>query len=198
MQLEEFVMTRLDQESGPVSRDDLDNLWRRLFPDSFTTRRGRTGFLQSIEATADSTTAGGTDLEFKAGGWEIDLSRAATQTMVATAFLGGLLTVLGAAQLPAAVATAVIPLLFDVRRVTLKASEQEILADLVGSPDLDGGMTPADLYAMLSPTIRDQLSRLEFADFLDTCRRAGVLDQAPDGTVRVRPAEQARFRISLR
>jgi hypothetical protein len=197
MQLEQFVMTRLDP-AGPVSRDDLDGLWSRLFPDSFSTRRGRSVFLQSIAANTDSTAAGGTDLEFTAGGWEIDLSRAATQTMVATAFLGGLLTVLGAAQLPAAVATAVLPLLFDVRRVTLKASEQEILADLVGSPELDGGMTPDELYAVLSPVVRDQLSRLEFADFLDTCYRAGVLDRGPDGTVRVRPVEQARFRISLR
>jgi hypothetical protein len=38
---------------------------------------------------------------------------------------------------------------------------------------------------------------MDFADFLDTCRRAGLADNSKDGTVTLRPAGAARFRITL-
>jgi hypothetical protein len=195
MNIDEFVPSRLTP--GTVSRADLGDLWTSLFDDTFTARQARTLFLDSIEAGLGEHT-GGTDLEFRAGAWEVDLSRAATQSLVATSFLGGLLALLGTTQLPAVVATAVIPLLFDVRRVKLKASEHEILADLAGDATDADGQTPDDLYLTLSPEIRDELTRLEFIDFLDSCRRAGLLDEDATGKIRVRSADQARFRISLK
>jgi hypothetical protein len=196
MELEEFVTARLNSPGQRVSRDDLSDLWASLFPDTFNSRQARSVFLSSVEAGLGADPADG--LEFRAGGWEIDLSRAATKTIVATSFLGGLLAMLGTAQLPAAVATAVIPLLFDGRRVKLKASEHEILADLTGNTDNAEGRTASELYEALTPDIRAELSRLEFADFLDSCRRAGLIDENADGTIRVRPADQARFRITLK
>lgn len=195
MELEAFVLARLDPATTHATREDLDGLWTGLFPDTFTARQARAAFLDAVEAGLGG--GAGTQLEFRAGGWEVDLSNTAVKTAVLTAFLGGLLALLGTDQLPAVVATAVIPLLFDVRRVTLKASEHEILADLVGSQDADGRTADA-LYAALTPDIRAELSRLEFTDFLDSCRRAGLLDEAADGTVRVLPPERARFRISLK
>jgi hypothetical protein len=38
---------------------------------------------------------------------------------------------------------------------------------------------------------------MDFADFLDTCRRAGLADTSATGTVTVRAADDARFRITL-
>ena len=39
-------------------------------------------------------------------------------------------------------------------------------------------------------------SYMDFADFLDTCRRAGLADTSGAGTVTVRPADDARFRVT--
>ena len=44
---------------------------------------------------------------------------------------------------------------------------------------------------------RSHLSFMDFTDFLDTCRRAGLADTTRGGTVTIRPADQARFRIIM-
>ncbi|MCY1141005.1 hypothetical protein OWR29_23660 [Actinoplanes sp. Pm04-4] len=198
MDLENFVVARLDPAATRATRDDLDELWTSLLPDTYAARQGRSVFLRSVEEGLTPGGRPGAELEFRPGGWEVDLTRAATKTVVASAFLGGLLAVLGTAQLPAAVAAAVLPMLFEIRRVQLKASEQEILADLTGNAEIADGKTPDELYAALSPEIREQLSRLEFADFLDSLRRAGLLDQGDGDIIKVRPAGSSRFRITLK
>lgn len=73
-----------------------------------------------------------------------------------------------------------------------------LLADLVGHKEVpDGSLTPRELYLRLADEVREQLSFMDFTDFLDTCRRAGLADTSTVGTVTLRPVEAARFRITL-
>jgi hypothetical protein len=179
-----------------VRSEDLERLWSDLMPDTYAGRRGLDVFLQAVQAAADETADA--ELQFRPGGWQVDLRRGAVQSVIAAALIGGLLIALGATAIPAAVVTAVVPLFFDIKRVTLTPGQEYLLAELVGHKEaLDGTRTPRELYDQLTDEVRGQLSFMDFADFLDTCRRAGLADTSGSGTVTVRPPGDARFRITL-
>ena len=207
--LAEVLRQRLDeasQEPGTgaaaagaaltVRSEDLERLWSDLMPDTYAGRRGLDVFLQAVQAAADETADA--DLQFRPGGWQVDLRRGAVQSVIAAALIAGLLIALGATAIPAAVVTAVVPLFFDIKRVALTPGQEYLLAELVGHREaLDGTRTPRELYDQLTGEVRAQLSFMDFADFLDTCRRAGLADTSATGTVTVRPTDDARFRITL-
>jgi hypothetical protein len=179
-----------------VSSADLERLWSELMPDSYAARRGLDAFLAGVEANAERSSDA--ELHFRPGGWQVDLRRGAVQGVIAAALIAGLLATLGATQIPAAVATAVVPLFFDVRKVVLTPGQEYLLADLVAHREaLAGTLTAQDLYARLDEDVRSSLSFMDFADFLDTCRRAGLADPGTDGTVTLRPADHARFRVTF-
>jgi len=206
--LAEVLRQRLDeasQEPGTgaaaagaaltVRSEDLERLWSDLMPDTYAGRRGLDVFLQAVQAAADETADA--DLQFRPGGWQVDLRRGAVQSVIAAALIAGLLIALGATAIPAAVVTAVVPLFFDIKRVALTPGQEYLLAELVGHKEaLDGTRTPRELYDQLTDEVRGQLSYMDFADFLDTCRRAGLADTSGAGTVTVRSADDARFRIT--
>ena len=207
--LAEVLRQRLDkasQEPGTadaaasapltVRSEDLERLWSDLMPDTYAGRRGLDAFLQAVQAAADETPDA--DLQFRPGGWQVDLRRGAVQSVIAAALIAGLLIALGATAIPAAVVTAVVPLFFDIKRVALTPGQEYLLAELVGHKEaLDGTRTPRELYDQLTDEIRAQLSYMDFADFLDTCRRAGLADTSGTGTVTVRSADDARFQITM-
>lgn len=178
-----------------VTSEELEALWGQLMPDTYAGRRGLDVFLQSVEAGAGRSES---VLEFRPGGWQIDLRRGIAQSVIATALIGGLLATLGATQIPAAVITAVVPLFFDVSKVTLTAGQEYLLAELVAHDDaVNGTLTVSELYARLSPESRAGLSMPDFVDFIDVCRRAGLSDTSHAGTIELRPSDQARFRITF-
>lgn len=181
-----------------VSSVDLDRLWSALIPqDSFAARRGRDAFLDAIRARAGGDS--GTTLEFRPGGWQVDMNKGMVQSVVAGALIAGLLVVLGATQIPAALVPTIIPLFFDVEKVRLTAGQEHLLAEIVARPEsADGNLTIDELYQQLPAPTRDAVSHLDFADFVDTCRRAGVADVTPDGRLTLRALDQATFRVTLR
>jgi hypothetical protein len=128
----------------------------------------------------------------------VDLRGGLARTALATAFLAGVLAASGVTGLLPLVAPAVLPLLFDVRQVRLTRSQELILAELRLTPEArSGGLTAEELYARLPPQIQNQLSWLDFVDFLDQVRRAGLADSAEGDRMILRPPDKARFRISL-
>jgi hypothetical protein len=181
-----------------ITSDDLERLWSALIPEeTYATRRGLDALLEGVEAQADLSP--GATLEFRPGGWQVDMHKGVVQSVVAGALIAGLLVALGATQIPAAIIPTVIPLFFDVEKVRLTAGQEQLLAELVGHAQaLDGTLTAQELYEQLPEGTRSELSSLDFADFVDTCRRAGLADIGENGTIVLRPATEARFRISVR
>lgn len=188
--------TATDDSSMLVRSQDLEQFWSDLMPDTYAGRRGLDAFLQAVQAgvgeTPDAT------LQFRPGGWQVNLRRGAVQSVIAAALIAGLLVALGATAIPAAVVPAVVPLFFDIQRVALTPGQQYLLAELVGHKEaFDGTHTSRQLYDQLTDEIRSQLSFMDFTDFLDTCRRAGLADTSATGGVTVRPVDKPRFRITL-
>jgi hypothetical protein len=188
--------------AGMASADDLAALWAQLFPgQDGATRAG----LRTFQAAFQTAVAAGEDegaaeeaLHLGGGGWEVDLRGGLVRTALATAFIAGVLAASGVTGLLPLVAPAVLPLLFDVRQVRLKPSQEIVLAELRLSPEArSGGLTADELYARLAPQTQRQLSRLDFADFLDQVRRAGLADPGDSGRLVLRPPDDARLKISI-
>jgi hypothetical protein len=181
-----------------VSADDLAALWAQMFPgQDGATRTGLRTFQTAFRA-AVAESAGEEALNLRAGGWAVDLRGGLVRTALATAFIAGVLAASGVTGLLPLIAPAVLPLLFDVHQVRLKPSQELVLAELQLTPEArSGGLTADELYARLSPQTQDQLSRLDFADFLDQLRRAGLADPLADGRLTLRTPGNARLRISL-
>ena len=186
---------------------DLERFWDDLLPDA--PDAARAAFLEAVQLGATGPAAAGGPPgaggdgpqqipRLRPGGWEIDLQGGLVQSVVGGGLIAGLLVALGATQIPAALVTLVVPLLFDVEKVRLTPGQDLILTELVGKREALVEASARDLYARLTDETRAALSYPDFADFMDTCRRAGLADVGEDGTVVVRPPGRARFRITLR
>lgn len=181
-----------------VSSAELEEFWEELFADTYEGRRGRNAFVDAVLAHAEASHTDAA-LEFRPGGWQVKLAAASVKGVLGGALLAGLLVAIGATGIPAAVVAAIVPNLFDIEKVRLTASQEYILADLVGHREaLDGTVTADQLYDRMPAETRADVSRPDFAEFLDACRRAGLADFGPDSTVTLRPSDKARFRITWR
>jgi hypothetical protein len=194
--IEALSATPTSTSDVEVTSAELEEFWQKLFPDTYEGRRGQNAFLDAVRGHAQdrSTEA---EFEFRPGGWQVKLAGSSVKGVLGGALLAGLLVAVGATGIPAAVVAAIVPSLFDIEKVRLTPGQEYVQADLVGDRDaFDPTLTADELYERLSAQTRADVSRLDFAEFLDACRRAGLADFGPDGTVTLRPSGKARFRIT--
>lgn len=130
-------------------------------------------------------------LEIRPGGWVVhtttSLARAALTSAVMTAvFYAG-----GFDQIPAYVLPAVLPLVIDVDQVRLSRGDRKLLALLrTNAAGAAGQPVNSDvLYNRLPAQVRQEVSPIDFADFVDKLVAAGEADNAGfgDATLRDRP-----------
>ncbi|MFF7973389.1 hypothetical protein [Streptomyces sp. NPDC007905] len=182
-----------------TSSEQIGDAWFELFPhDDAAARRGYRVLLSTLSQADGVAQQRGGDLDYRPGGWTVDLSKGAANTAVAAAVLAGILAFFGIG-LATGVVPAVVPLLFDLRKVRLTRSQRQVLAELTLTPEArTGGMTASELYATLPDQVRNELSRIDFEDLLENFHLAGVADLEDDGTVRMRSLGEARFRRTVR
>jgi hypothetical protein len=161
-------------------------------------------FSDALAALAsDAETDVGFDYRVK-GGWVVNLSTTAVRSVVSTALLVTALSTMGQSATNVAVETLVValPLLVDVRRVRLSPSETRLHVTLRKAvrEQAEGRMTAEELYAQLTPEVREQLSPLDFNEFLDFLGRltnAGLAAEDPDGRIEILPEGKERLRITF-
>jgi hypothetical protein len=129
-------------------------------------------------------------LELRPGGWRVDVAATAVRTALSAAIMTAVLWAGGFDQIPTFVLPAVLPLLVAAQRVELSGKQKYLLAELHRSVGSAQGLAvhPDVLYNKLPQHIRDQLSPLDFRDFLDAFIGAGIADNPGGGDVRLRPA----------
>ena len=144
---------------------------------------------EAVLAFANLADPDGESLPFQVGRWRVDASRQAIKA--------GLLTVLAslalanadqfdAQTLTVTFVISVLPSVFDIERVELTAGQGQLLVELRKKPAFSSGFaTPDEIYASLSPEIRDTVNRMDFADFLAAVDRFGALQHGTDGTLRI-------------
>lgn len=204
--LQEFIDARLPANATQAgfSQQQLRELWQQLYP---LDAAGAESSYQTVEDAflAQLHPAVLAELAYKPGGWTIKVSESALKTGLVGALLTGVLISSGLGGIPALVIPAIVPLLFEVEKVRLSKSEQLILAELTWQAEARA-LTAAALYALLPTPIQDELSQLDFSDFLEKCRRAGLSEesesdplalQPPDKRFSLRSPGQPRFRVTI-
>jgi hypothetical protein len=137
-------------------------------------------------------------LHARPGGWVVGLGDAAARSALATAITAGVLAVAGFDQLPALVLPAVLPLLVDIDRVELSASDEHLLASLRLQPDVvEQAHSPEQLYELLPADLQAQVSLLDFVDFVSRLVAAGEADEEDAGVVVRDTSDPAWIRVTV-
>jgi hypothetical protein len=160
----------------------------------FSSRQGLNVFLEAVEGGRDKLADA--QFEYSPTGWVIQIRKAVLQAVVSAGLLAGILAMAGADQLPAAVISGAIPFLIAIDRVSLSEGDQYVLARLRASPEAIGSnQATRDLYARLPADVAAELPFHDFLDFLEACKRVGVINVHKDGSLEVSPADPGRLVI---
>lgn len=139
---------------------------------------------------------GSSDLEFNPSGWRVQMAgKAAQAALVSAVLFAGLLACGVTIAVPATIATAIVPLLFDIERIKLTRREEEVRAHLV-LRNYDRTGTPNELYDALPEEVREELGRLDFLDILAAIVASGH-GENEGGEVRIFRSGDGRFAISF-
>jgi hypothetical protein len=198
----EDVNARIDQlaESGDeFSQETLREFWNSLGLES-----EESGYLVFedaflVQVTVDRPEA----LNFSPGGWVAKGTGPLVKTAIISALLAIALTASHATGMSVLIIPAIIPLVFDLEKVRLTRSEEEILIELTMKQEVRA-MSADVLYAGLPASFQDQITRLAFRDFLEKCRTAGLADVKvePISVVgepkyELRPPGSEHFRVTV-
>jgi hypothetical protein len=117
-------------------------------------------------------------LEVRPGGWVVDMTSSLARTAVTTALMTAVMYAGGFDQIPAYVLPAVLPLLVDLDRVRLSRSDRKLLALLRVNAGAAMGQPvhPDVLYNRLPADVRQDVSPLDFTDFVERLIAAGEAD----------------------
>ncbi len=178
--------------TGPLlTPDDLTRVWRLLgWP------AGDPALDDFLAAVAESCGAawdeghGGVredELGFRLGRWRIDVRKAATKGALLSAIVAAALAHQGMADIGVTVATAVVPAVLEIERVTVRPGDRRLLLELRLKDEVrNRSRTEDQLYETLTPETRSVVNRYDFADLVQRLRDAGLAGQAGDGTIRLR------------
>lgn len=147
----------------------------------------------------DAVGQAGANLEMRPGGWKVNLSASLVKLALTTALMTGVMWQAGFDQLPTYVLPAVLPLVVDVKRATLSRGQKTMLMQLRSAAVSSTGavVQPAVLYSRLPQSVQDDVSPLDFEDFIQALIESGEVDNAGYTDVRLRPsADPAWLRIT--
>jgi len=162
-----------DDLAGP---DALRRLWALVGDDD---PRREEEFLDAI--SPDDAHDDG--LPLRVGQWTIDLTATAVRTGVLTALVAGVLIPHGLDDFAIGFVTAVLPTVIQIERVQLSAGDQRLLVELRAKRDLG---SEDELYRALPRSVRKEINRYDFADFLERLRDAGFASGPAGGPIQLR------------
>jgi hypothetical protein len=190
---DEFLTAILDAAeltSPLLTPGDLTRVWRLLgMPDGDP---ALDDFLASVAESCDAAWdeghgAGEDELGFRLGHWRIDVRKAATKSALLSAITAAALAHHGIAEIGITVATAVVPAVLEIERVTIRPGDRRLLLELRLKEEVRNRFRTEDqLYETLPPETRSVVNRYDFADLVQRLRDAGLTDKAGDGTIRLR------------
>jgi hypothetical protein len=182
------TLNNLIAELAPetIDDDDLTRLWELVTGLSADTHPDEIAACEdAIQSQLSSSHAA---LEIRPGGWIVNLQSSAARFALTSALMTGVFFAAGFNQIPAYVLPAVLPLLIDIDQAKLGRGDRELLVTLrVNAGSAIGQPVNAEvLYNRLPDQTRNQVSPLDFADFLGKLIAAGEADDAGYGDVRLR------------
>ena len=132
------------------------------------------------------------------GGWRWDMSSGAAKSVLASGLIYGMMVAAGVTGLLPLVAPAVIPLLFEVKKVRLTREESNVIKIIGARPGVfQRGGTRSQLYATLPQEVRESLTESEFEGFVDSAIAAGVARENGE-VVEILSTGETVFRLELK
>lgn len=130
--------------------------------------------LDSMIAVLAVEEAGELPYQLGVGDWRIDLRAAAARALINGATLTAALAATHQTSVPATVLSVVIPLLFDLERVTLSPPDRYLYAVLLNAPQ--SSLPIEQWYQHLPARVTAELTELEFRDVMGRLEEAGAIE----------------------
>ena len=129
----------------------------------------------------------------RVGGWRIEVRRNLLRSALAGGILAAAVAGTGIDSPPVAVLAVVLQFVVDVDRVTIRASDQAVLAALRVALPARG--TVAEWYEALPNDVQSQITELHLADVLERLAEAGAIVTDPLGVHELPEAPHGRLVI---
>jgi hypothetical protein len=197
--LPEIVSAHLLSMGGhEYGKADLSMLWQNIIISDLPNDLLTLFTVEQATLTAvQCATEGSQPLEFSPGGWRIKVGDAVLKSAIMTGVTAGIFVLAGFPDLTPTALSMVIPFLFDVEKVRLDVSQQRLHAMLIAREGvLDQTVQIEVLYKKLPKAIRQELSYLDFCDFIETCRQSGVASEMGGG-MRMHSLSNPRARLTI-
>lgn len=130
--------------------------------------------LDSLIAVLAVEEAGELPYQLRVGDWRIDLRASAARALINGATLTAALAATHQTSVPATVLSVVIPLLFDLERVTLSPTDRYLYAVLLNAPQ--SSLPIEQWYQHLPTRVTAELTELEFRDVMGRLEEAGAIE----------------------
>jgi hypothetical protein len=152
--------------------------------------------LDSLIAVLAVEEVGDLPYQLRVGDWRIDLRAAAARALINGATLTAALAATHQTSVPATVLSVVIPLLFDLERVTLSPTDRYLYAALLNAPQ--SSFPVEQWYQHLPARVTAELTELEFRDVMGRLEEAGAIeiDAAGEATPSL-PTPRRLVRLAL-
>jgi hypothetical protein len=184
------ILDAAELTSPLLTPDDLTRVWQLLGMPAGDPALD--DFLASVADSCDAAWDEGhgareDELGFRLGHWRIDVRKAATKGALLSAIVAGALAHQGIADIGVTMATAVVPAVLEIERVTVRPGDRRLLLELRLKDEVrNRSLTEDQLYAALAPETRSVVNRYDFADLVQRLRDAGLTGKAGDGTIQLR------------
>lgn len=170
-----------------VEKQQLLAIWEEVAPvdeNPIVQHELQKTFLEAFLHYSDNEAFLKEHLDFTFGSWEVHVSKGIIKTAISASILTGILMAydfpitLSSYALPLT-----IPLLFEIKKISLTKSEDGYLLNLHRTarfqPDQ---ISPADIYDELPTSMKNTLPKMGFIDFCEKLYQVGYADKNSNGT----------------
>ncbi len=149
-----------------------------------------------IRMLAGELGIGGSDFEIRIGEWRLNATVATARALVNGIVLTAALAAKGESSIPATVLSVIVPLVFDLERVAISASDRVVYAALLS--DAPDRRAIDDWYDSLPVHLQAEITKLEFRDLIERLQDVGLAEQDLFGVVTLDlPSRRRLRRLSL-
>lgn len=149
-----------------------------------------------IRMLAGELGIGSSDFEIRIGEWRLNSKVATARALVNGVVLTAALAAKDESSIPATVLSVIVPLVFDLERVAISASDRAVYAALLR--DAPDRRAIDDWYSSLPTHLQAEITNLEFQDLFERLEEAGLAEQDYFGVLTLDlPSRRRLRRLSL-
>lgn len=136
--------------------------------------------------------------KFSTSGWTVNISEGFLKLAFTTSTLAGILVTLGYSEIPGILLPTILPFLFEIEKSKLTKKEEIVLGELYVKDVVKKEFNSEEIYNSLPSEIKEQITVLDFYDFLEKFHITGFLNKKENDLYSFNPKESPKFRITFK